>query len=186
MDTLWLYSMIRRQITEIKAQADRFSAKITAGTVNASDIHDGIRTNAFEVWQTRLRIFWDASDPLVDLTTQDYGFPAVKLASWGIDPAKLQAGLTERDRTKLIALWRADTGNGILAPAVLLTQLKASMTPARQFVIDNYPTGVAGEDQGLTIGPGGERVPLVFAGGQMAGLKPLLDDVSAKCAALLP
>lgn len=182
MDTLALYTQLRRQIGHIKAQADRMAIKAAAGTINASDVHDGIRTNGFEVWYTRVSIFWDASDPAVDLTAQDYGFSVARLALWGVDPAAVQTSMTERDRAKLIGFWRADRKDAAFAPAPALGQLSASMIAARNHVIANFPASL---DSAYRVDADGTLQPKVLAA-EMAGLQALLEDVSTKCAALLP
>jgi len=185
MDMLGVYSAMRRDILAIRSQADRISARIAANTVTASDLHDGLRTNGFEVWFTRLSVLWDASDASVDLTTQDYTFPSAKLTQWGVDPVALTAGLTERSRAKLIGFWRADKLDAGYSPAADLAALRTSMAAARNFVATNYPIGAGGLDEGIAIDADGERITKVFSAGEMTALGPLLDDTSAKCAPLL-
>lgn len=185
MDTLALYTAMRRDIIAVRSQAERASAKITASTINASDLHDGLRTNGFEVMFTRLSVHWDASDAAIDLTTQDYNFPVAKLRQWGVEPSVLMASLTERDRTKLVNFWRADKVSATYSPGPDLSALRTSMIAVRAWVIANYPVGIGGLDEGITIDADGERISKVFAAGEIDALKPLLDDTSLKCAALL-
>ena len=183
MRTINLLVFLLRDIDEINAQAMQFSAKITAGTLNASDCHNGIRTNAFERWATHARYYWDLTDASVDVTAEDYGFPVAKLKSWGIDTAQGQAlPASVRNRTKIINLWKAHQGDGSLNPTALLGDLRASMNTARNFVKTNYPVGGSGEDLGITI-VDDVRVSANLTT-QMVGLKALLDDVSVKCVAL--
>lgn len=185
MDTLGLYTAMRRDIIAVRSQAERFSGKITANTITASDLHDGLRTNGFEVMFTRLSIHWDASDAAIDLTTQDYNFPLTKLQQWGVEPSVLMASLTERDRTKLVNFWRADKVSATYNPSPDLANLRTSMIEVRNEVITIYPTGVGGLDEGITIDSDGERVTKIFDAREADTLKPLLDITALACAALL-
>lgn len=184
MDTLQLYSEFRKNLNAVKRQSERMGARIVAGTFNSSHAHDGIRSNAFDVWQIRLQMLWDATGT-VDLTTKDYGRPLAWLQNKGLDPFRLTDALTERDRPKVIAFFRADLAEPTFAVAPALGALKISMEAARDFVAANYPVS-GSTDLGSTFDANGDKVSVVFTAGEMDGLAPLLVDVSIKVSALLP
>ncbi len=185
MDMLGLYASMRKDIRAVKNTADKVRTAIDDNTVTASHLHGGIRTHAFEFMFSRLSFHWDASDPAVDLTAQDYGFDTVRLRTFGIDAAAMTSGLTERDRPKLVNFWRADKASGTYNPGPDLAALRTAMIAARAWVIANYPLGAGGVDEGTVIDADGIRTSKIYSAGEFDALGPLLDDVSTACSDLL-
>lgn len=185
MDILDLYANIRRVVWEVDHQCEMIAGEIAAGGTTADRLLSGIWTNAFEAWTARLRVLRDLADPAVDVTKADYGHSDERLKQWGLDRARMQEDMRERDAAKLTGFWRADKKDARATPNVALDELLAAMAATRNWVAANYKT-LTGGGSGFVVGDDGSKSWRPLEKTDLAALETLLATVRAKAAALLP
>lgn len=137
MDTLDLFVGLRNTFREIDRQCERFAPSFRDGTAKATWLEDGVNY-AFDSWRAQLLLRWLLSDDMHDLSLSDFDAGERALIEFGIiSPtrtlADIQASATERDRTKLLAFFRADkadqslnVGQGLNAVSTAMANAKAT------------------------------------------------------------
>ena len=176
MDSFETYAALRARLQQVKRQVDRIRPLIAADRVTADVLRGGIWNSSFAEWMGWIRLYWDLSDPATDVRTIDYGL--------GLDRAKTQAEMAERNRAKLIAIWRADMENDALAVGTELAALRTSMAACRDWVVANYKTLTTAD--GIGIDPvTGEAVWQAIPKARLAALETLLSDTNTKLAPLV-
>lgn len=204
MDSLGNYSSMRAVLRSVSGNATRFSPKFRDGSANADWVEKGIY-RVFDLWQAKLTALWLLSDNTHTLAFSDFeltpGEDVVQIearlrsAEWSMlqgseTLSTLEASMTERNRSKLVAFFRADMENPGLAVGGGLVAVRNAMDVCRDAAAVAIPPTGDIDYFKREVGPGNEPITVVKTLAEMGvngvPLADSLDLLAGEIALLVP